>query len=93
MTAVGGGAISEAWRQIYADALRVTLVTPDIGQDAAALGAAALAAVGTGQWSGFTKIDAALNSTGRRPPIEANAAVYDTMLSRFREDAGFLAAR
>ena len=93
MIVVGGGAISEAWRQIYADALRVTINTTTIGQDAAALGAAAIAAVGTGQWSGFEKMDSALHIEDRLPPIDIHAEIYDTLLRRFREDVSFLGMR
>ncbi len=93
MTVVGGGATGELWRRIYADVLRITIETTNIGQDAAALGAAALAAVGTGLWSDFTKIDSALKIEDRCVPLEANAVQYDHILKRFREDVRFLAAR
>ena len=93
MIVVGGGAISSVWRQIYADALRVAVKTTNIGQDAAALGAAALAAVGTGQWSGFEQIGSVLKTGDTRTPSEADAETYDKLLARFRDDILFLASR
>ena len=93
MVVVGGGAISDVWRRIYADALRITVQTTNIGQDAAALGAASLAAVGTGLWSGFAKIDDVLCIEDRLTPTDADAEVYDKILNRFQEDIRFLAAR
>ena len=93
MVAVGGSAKSGVWQQIYADALKMTIQTTNIGQDAAALGAAALAAVGTGLWSDFTKIDSVLQIEDRRSPMVSNVEVYESILDRFREDIRFLATR
>jgi xylulokinase len=93
MVVVGGGAISDIWRQIYADALQITIKTTNIGQDAAALGAAALAAVGTGLWSDFSKIDSVLKIEDRHTPSEPNVETYNKTLDCFREDIRFLAAR
>ena len=93
MVVVGGGAISGIWRQIYADALRIAIKTTNIGQEAAALGAAALAAVGTGLWSDFASVDAVLRIEDRLTPTDADAETYDKILNRFREDIRFLAAR
>ena len=57
MLMVGGGSKSPFWLQIFADIYRMDCVKTNIDQDAAALGAAALAAVGAGLWKGFEKID------------------------------------
>ncbi|MEG0586156.1 MAG: FGGY-family carbohydrate kinase, partial [Christensenellaceae bacterium] len=54
---VGGGSRSAVWRQIYADVYKVKVRKSNIDQQAAALGAAACAAVGTGMWSDFDEID------------------------------------
>ena len=56
---VGGGAKSALWRQIYADVFALPVVRNPIGQQCAALGAAALAGVGTGVWRDFGIVDAA----------------------------------
>ena len=50
MIVVGGGSRSRLWRQIHADAYRARVVKTRIDQQAAALGAAALAFTGIGLW-------------------------------------------
>ena len=50
---VGGGAKAPLWRQIYADVFDCRVIASAIGQQCAALGAAALAAVGTGEQTDF----------------------------------------
>jgi xylulokinase len=57
MLVVGGGARSELWRKISADGYNITILKSNVDQQAAALGAAALAAVGTGLWNDYEKID------------------------------------
>ncbi len=59
MMVTGGGARSDDWLQIYADVLDSTLIKTNVDQQAATLGAAALALVGLGIWSDFTPIDQA----------------------------------
>ncbi|MDR2170987.1 MAG: FGGY-family carbohydrate kinase [Planctomycetaceae bacterium] len=93
MNIVGGGAKSEFWRQIYADALLIDIVKINIGQDAAALGAAALAAVGSGLWNNFEKIDNILNTEDKKYPKKQNAEIYNKLLKQFKQDATFLAKR
>ena len=55
--AVGGGSRSDLWMQIYADLYGKDMVRTNIGQQAAALGAAAVALVGVGLWHDFSQID------------------------------------
>src|SRR5690606_30564199 len=57
MLIVGGGARSELWRKISADGYNIKVLKSNVDQQAAALGAAALAAVGTGLWKDYEKID------------------------------------
>ena len=61
---VGGGAKTHLWRQIYADVFGLAVARNPIGQQCAALGAAALAAVGTGIWRDFSPVDAAARAAG-----------------------------
>lgn len=42
---------------MFADIFNKLFVKANVGQDAASLGAAAVAAVGSGQWNDFTMID------------------------------------
>ena len=55
MVVVGGGSRSPLWRQILADALQVDIVKTNVGQEAGALGAAAVAAVAAGLWDDFSR--------------------------------------
>ncbi|MBP5620567.1 MAG: FGGY-family carbohydrate kinase [Thermoguttaceae bacterium] len=77
MTVVGGGAISPIWRQIYADVMKTTIVKTNVGQNAAALGAAALAAVGAGLWSSFDKVDELVQQGESAVPNSGLAELYD----------------
>lgn len=87
MTVVGGGAISPIWRQIYADVMKTTIVKTNVDQNAAALGAAALAAVGAGLWSSFDRIDDLVRQGERTEPNPDLADLYD------RKYADYLFAR
>ncbi len=53
----GGGSRSPVWNRIYADVLQTPLVRTSVDQQAATLGAAAIAFVGMGAWSGFGRVD------------------------------------
>ena len=59
MLMVGGGSRSPLWRQIFADVYGMDCVKTNVDQDAASLGAAAVAAVGAGLWKDFGKVDEA----------------------------------
>ena len=87
MVAVGGGSQSKLWQQIYADALNIQVVKTNVGQEAGSLGAAAVAAVGAGLWSGFDKIDQVHQVEDVARPIPANTAVYEKLLPVFRHAA------
>jgi xylulokinase len=52
----GGGAKSRLWQHIYADIFGMDVCSSSIGQQCAALGAAALALVGIGIWKDFSPI-------------------------------------
>lgn len=83
MLLVGGGSKSGLWRQIYADAYKCTVIKSNIDQQAAALGAAACAAVGTGVWSDFDKIDALHKVEEMAKPTAENAEKYDKLMEIF----------
>jgi len=84
---VGGGSRSALWRQIHADLYRMKVVKTSIDQQAAALGAAALAAVGTGLWSDVARIDAIHQVQSVAEPVAANCEAYDTLMPVFRKAA------
>ena len=81
---VGGGARSAAWRQMVADILGCTVLKTPIDQQAAALGAAALAFVGTGVWPDFSPLRALTATTEKTVPDPTAAAVYDAALDAYR---------
>ena len=81
----GGGAKAALWRRIYADVFGCPVVASAIGQQCAALGAAALAAVGTGVWSGFSRIaERAAEGGVRVDPLADNVAAYRALEPRHR---------
>ncbi|MEE8593735.1 MAG: FGGY family carbohydrate kinase [Candidatus Bipolaricaulota bacterium] len=57
MLLVGGASRSSFWREVLADILGVRVRKTSVDQQAASLGAAALAAVGCGLWEGFDQVD------------------------------------
>jgi len=85
MTVVGGISRSSLWRQMLADVYQMNIVKTNIDQQAAALGAAALAAVGTGIWPDFDIIDEihAVEDVAR--PIAENSAAYARLLPIYKK--------
>ncbi|MDC7289389.1 FGGY-family carbohydrate kinase [Blautia schinkii] len=77
MLLVGGGSKSALWRQIYADIYNMNVVKSNIDQQAAALGAAACAAVGTGIWDDFEQIDELHQVEEYVKPIQENVEFYN----------------
>ena len=80
---VGGGSRSEVRRQILADVLRIPVVTTDVNQQAATLGAAAVALVGIGAWSDFAPIEAAHAPVSRNVPDPQATGVYDRVFATY----------
>ena len=85
MIVVGGGSRSPLWRQIHADAYGLTLLKTSIDQQAAALGAAALAAVGLGLWPNFEPIERLHQVESTCAPNPPTAAFYASLLPVFRQ--------
>ena len=81
---VGGGARSAFRRQIFADVFEMTVLKTGIDQQAAALGAAALAFVGTGLWRDFERIVDLHAVEHRANPSPEAKAVYRVALKAFR---------
>ncbi|MFA5190305.1 MAG: pentose kinase, partial [Verrucomicrobiia bacterium] len=76
---------SKLWRQIFADAWKMTLLKTNIGQEAGSLGAAAVAAVGAGLWKDFSPIDAIHKLEDKSTPVSQHAALYEKLLPVFRD--------
>ena len=80
MVMVGGGSRSRLWRQICADVYGMPVVKTSVDQGAAALGAAALAAVGAGLWPDLSKVDEVHEVQEIARPIPEHAALYERLL-------------
>ena len=86
LTLVGGEAKAPLWRQIYADIYGMKVSRHAIGQQCAALGAAALAAVGTGVWSDFSVLDRLSGGTNEiTAPDTERKALYAAAFVRYRD--------
>lgn len=76
MVIVGGGSKSALWRQIFADVFEMSIVKTNIGEEAGSLGAAAIAAVGSGLWKDFSKVDEIHQVESISEPVLENVKVY-----------------
>ena len=88
---VGGGAKSRFYLGIFADAFNTRILKTNIDQDAAALGAAAIAAVGTKLWKDFSKIDEIHKTAELVDPKPENNKKYENLLPAFELATGYLA--
>lgn len=82
---VGGGAKCDAWRQIYASVFGLPVQKTAVVQDAASLGAAALAAKGTGLWADYSTLDILHTSGEITYPREDTADLYRELLARYKK--------
>lgn len=80
---VGGGAKSRFYLGIFADVFNTRVVKSNIDQDAGALGAAAIAAVGCGLWDSFSRIDEIHKIEEMVEPDKENNWVYEKLLPIF----------
>jgi len=83
MLIVGGGSVSPLWRQIFADVYGMDIIKTNVGMDAGALGAAAVAAVGAGLWKSFEKIDEIHQIEDKKTPVSANSRHYQALIPAF----------
>jgi xylulokinase len=81
---VGGGAKSRFYLSVFADVFNTRIIKSSIDQDAAALGAAALASVGCGLWSDFSRIDQIHHTQDVVEPQPQNNARYEKLLPVFK---------
>jgi xylulokinase len=89
---VGGGARSRTYLGIFADAFNTRIRKTNIDQDAGALGAAAVAAVGCGLWDAFDQIDEVHKTLEVIEPRELNVSKYEKLLPIFERAAEYQAA-
>jgi len=88
---VGGGAKSRFYLGIFADAFNTRILKTNIDQDAGALGAAAIAAVGCGLWNSFDKIDEIHKTVEVVEPDKENNRKYEKLLPVFNLAAEYQA--
>jgi xylulokinase len=91
MIVVGGGSRSRLWRQIYADVYKMRVVKTNIDQQAAALGAAAIAAVGTGIWKDFQIVEQIHQVVEAVEPVAENVNTYNQLMPVFKKASHYLA--
>ena len=80
MLICGGGSKSVLWRQIFADIYHMPVLKTNIDQDAASLGAAALAANAVGLWQGYNKILTIHKQEELSLPDETRSTYYEKLL-------------
>ncbi len=85
MILCGGGAKSDLWMQIFADIYNKKIVIANVDQDAASLGAAAIALRGAAFWHDYTPLDALYQVQKTFIPIEANRERYAVIAKRFTQ--------
>lgn len=91
MLIVGGGAKSNVWMQIFADIYQLNIEKTSIDQEAASLGAAALALKGIGLWKDFSPIDLLHKSVNTFTPNHKTQQLYDQLLQQFKSLAHYIA--
>ena len=87
----GGGSKSRVWLQMFADVFNIEIIKTNIDQDAASLGAAAIAARAAGLWKNYDGIADLHNVELRCLPRPEYAKVYAEMLPKFAHVAETLA--
>ena len=79
----GGGSKSAFWMQMFADVFDLTVEKSGIDQDAASLGAAAIAARGVGLWNDYAPLKALQTVQRRYLPEPVAAAAYTKLFPAF----------
>ncbi len=91
MLICGGGSKSALWRRIFADTYNMDIIKTNIDQDAAALGAAAIAANACGLWKNYELIDKLHVVESIDKPIAANVGEYQHLQRIYHEWTKYIA--
>ena len=91
MLLVGGGSKSPVWRQMFADIFNMEMIKTNIDQDAASLGAAALAAYGLGFWKDYSQVDRIHKIETVNKPDAGSVEKYQKLYPVHREVAHYMA--
>jgi xylulokinase len=81
---VGGGSKSPLWRQIFSDIYDARIIRTNVGQEAAALGAATIGGVGVGIWKDFSIVDEILEVIDILSPEPDNVSEYKKVLTLYK---------
>lgn len=83
MLVCGGGSKSALWMQMFAHVYNMNIVKTNIDQDAASLGAAAVAAKAIGLWEDYSPIDALHQTENKFTPDPECVNQYEQLLRLF----------
>lgn len=92
MLLCGGGSKSPLWCQIFADVYNMQVVKTNIDQNAASLGAAAIAARACGIWENYEKIPSLHTHPVYYSPNPESNRVYEDLLPIYRQWVSSMAA-
>ncbi|GHT84926.1 pentose kinase [Bacteroidia bacterium] len=81
----GGGSKSLVWRKIFANVFNLNIVKTNIDQNAASLGAAALAANACGLWKGYDQIEHLHRIESIEQPVPSQVEIYENLLTAFHK--------
>jgi xylulokinase len=82
---IGGGAKGKPWMQILADITRRKIETVCEPQEAGAIGAALVAAVGMGIYPDFESLRKVVKVDSVYEPQRENYEIYDSLYDRYQE--------
>ena len=82
--AIGGGAKSDEWMQIFADVTGRRIEAVAKPQDAGALGAALAVPLGLGVYKSYSDVKEAVKLRGSFDPDPSNRALYDSLFDSFK---------
>ena len=85
MLICGGGSKSKLWRQMFADIFNLRIIKTNVDQDAASLGAAAIAATACGIWPDYSIIDQLHQVESIEETVRENNLIYEKLLDIFYE--------
>jgi len=88
--AIGGGARGDPWLQIIADVTGKQVEKVANPQEAGAVGAALIAAIGLGIYDGFTALKGVIEVDRVFEPDSSNAGIYDHLYAAYKEVYGSL---
>jgi xylulokinase len=91
MLMVGGGSKSPLWRYMFANIYGMDIVKTNIDQEAASIGAAAIAAYGTGLWKDYKKIDEIHKVEEIEKPNKQDMQTYNKVYDVFKSISHFMA--